>query len=216
MEHNKIELGNYSEFFLDEKSFFKIHNSNNSIHKKDAYFSENMSSLEMGNKRKTIFYLESDGINNKAIPETHPYRPLRGVIPISFFEITEDRDLQILSIDKIIDNYRNTILNYYNMFPEIKAFPKIHDLESKINVWISQINTPLPKIDKPFIKFLKEEILNDEKLSFEEKDCERIIVPAYILLTELYNETYNSLKDLYGIKYYESLRVSIQEFKNLR
>lgn len=212
----KIELDNYSEsrcnYSLIEETRLKVLNSDTKFFESGKYSHKN---FYFNVNVKDISY-----INNKAIAETHPYRPIREVIPISFFEISpnfnknngEEEYFYIKSIDQIKKDYKKSILSYYDIFPE-KFFGYKGNLEKHIDLWISQINTPC-EADKKFISFLKEELLNDKVLSYEEIDCERIIGPAYILLTELYNETYESLKDLYGIKYYESLKGSIKGFKN--
>lgn len=151
----------------------------------------------------------------------------------SFFK-KEETYFEIKSIKQIKEDYKKSILSYNSIFPitddseeskqtrnnimyyfpEIVKIKSLKDLERQIDKWISELHIPYPETDIMFVSFLKNEILNDKKLSYEEKDCENIIGPAYILLTEIFNQTYDSLKKLSAIKYYESLKGSIKEFKN--
>ena len=169
---------------------------------------------------------KGEGMNNKSIAETHPFILLRKVISISFFNVSPnlgrnngvDETFEIKSIKQIKEDYRSDLLKYYTIFPEmdIKNFPTIESVETFIEKQINEVNIPSPETDKMFTKFLKEEILNDESFDFNESDCDTVIGPAYILLTEIFNQTYNNLKDLHAIKYYESLKGDITKFVDLR
>jgi hypothetical protein len=190
----------------------------------------NLSKLNNSNQSNGKYFKpESKGkrINNKSILDTHPFIPLRKAISISFFDVSTnlgrnngiDETFEIKSIKQIKKDYKETILKFVNIFPETKNLPKIEDLEKEIDIWISQVtkhSKVTKETDRMFISFLKEEILNEKSFSFDEKDCIKIIGPAYLILTEIFNQTYDSLKNLYAIKYFESIKGSIQNFKDLR
>jgi hypothetical protein len=176
-------------------SFFEL-STNLSNKKKQGFSLRNIFSFFK--KKETYFEIKSI----KQIKEDYKKSIL---LYNSFFPITDNR--------KETKFRRQELLKY---FPEVVKIKSLRDLEKQIDLWISEVNIPYPETDRMFISFLKEEILNEKSFSFDEKDCIKIIGPAYLILTEIFNQTYDSLKKLYAIKYFESIKGSIQNFKDLR
>jgi hypothetical protein len=162
-----------------------------------------------------------EGLNNKAIAETHPFIGIRHALAVSFFEIPDNflkgnGPFKVKSLKQIIDDHKKTILDYYNQFPETKAFPTVDDLIEKINEWqYDFVTTRTPsQTDDTFINFAMNEILNDSNLGYEEADCEDSIGPLCYILNFIFQVPFSSLKSLEAVKFYESLRGPIEDYKD--
>jgi hypothetical protein len=160
-----------------------------------------------------------EGLNNKAIAETHPFISVRQALSVAFFEIKEnflkgDGTFKVKSIKEILESHRESIISYFRIFPETKNFKDEDDLHQKIQEWHYDFvgtRTPAPT-DDMFINFVMNDILNDINLGYEEADCEDSIGPLSYLLYFIFQIPYSSLKNLEAVKFYESLRGPIENY----